>query len=59
MTHVPWSPDLELPAQLGPAANSYAAHNPAGFREARPDIDVNSVLSPAGVNAVNLAETSC
>ncbi len=52
-------PDLELPAQMGPAANSYAAYILAGFREARPDIDVNSVLSPAGVTAVDLAETLC
>ncbi len=52
-------PDLELPAQLGPAANSYTAYILAGFREARPDIDVNSVLSPAGVKAVDRAETAC
>lgn len=52
-------PDIELPAVLGPAANSYTAYILAGFREARPDIDVDSVLSTAGVNAVNLAETSC
>ena len=52
-------PDLELPAQLGPAANSYTAYILAGFREARPDIDVNSVLSPAGIAAVDKAETVC
>jgi hypothetical protein len=52
-------PDIELPAALGSAANSYAAYILAGFREARPDINVNSVLSPAGINALNLAETSC
>lgn len=52
-------PDIELPAALGPAANSYAAYILAGFREARPDIDVTSVLSPDGVHAVNLAATSC
>ncbi len=52
-------PDLELPAQLGPAANSYTAYILAGFREARPDIDVDSVLSPAGIAAVDKAETVC
>lgn len=52
-------PDLELPEQLGPAANSYTAYILAGFREARPDIDVNSVLSPAGLAAVGEAETLC
>ncbi|MCV7227949.1 alpha/beta hydrolase family protein [Mycolicibacterium komossense] len=52
-------PDLELPAELGPAANSYTAYILAGFREARPDIDVDSVLSQAGVHAVDRAETVC
>lgn len=52
-------PDLALPAQLGPAANSYTAYILAGFREANPDIDVDSVLSPAGLEAVAKAETIC
>ncbi|CAA0102168.1 Uncharacterised protein [Mycolicibacterium vanbaalenii] len=52
-------PDLELPRQLGPAANSYTAYILAGFREARPDIDVNRVLTPLGVDAVDKAETVC
>lgn len=52
-------PDLALPVQLGPAANSYTAYILAGFREARPDIDVNSVLTPAGRAAVDMAETVC
>ena len=52
-------PDLQLPAELGPAANSYTAYILAGFREARPDIDVDSVLTPAGVSAVDKAETLC
>ena len=52
-------PDLQLPAELGRAANSYTAYILAGFREARPDIDVNSVLTRAGVEAVDKAETVC
>ncbi|MBU8809704.1 alpha/beta hydrolase family protein [Mycolicibacterium goodii] len=52
-------PDMALPPDLGPAANSYTAYILAGFREARPDIDVNSVLTPAGLDAVAKAETLC
>ncbi|WP_374193340.1 alpha/beta hydrolase family protein [Mycolicibacterium sp. S2-37] len=52
-------PDMTLPPQLGPVANSYAAYILAGFREARPDLDVDSVLSPLGLEAVAKAETLC
>ena len=52
-------PDMALPPNLGPAANSYTAYILAGFRDARPDIDVNSVLTPAGRNGVDKAETLC
>lgn len=52
-------PDMVLPPNLGPAANSYTGYILAGFREANPDIDVNSVLTPAGLDAVNKAETLC
>ncbi len=52
-------PDLALPAELGPAANSYTAYILAGFRDARPDIDVDSVLTPAGRAAVDKGETVC
>ncbi|MGV0742013.1 alpha/beta hydrolase family protein [Mycolicibacterium sp. XJ870] len=52
-------PDMALPPNLGPAANSYTGYILAGFREARPDIDVNSVLTTAGVDAVDKAETFC
>ena len=52
-------PDMELPEELGPAATSYTAYILAGFREARPDIAVDSVLSPAGRSAVVRAETEC
>jgi hypothetical protein len=52
-------PDMALPAGTGPAANSYTAYILAGLRDARPDIDVNSVLTPAGLDAVAKAETLC
>lgn len=52
-------PDLELPAQLGPAANSYSAYILAGVSEANPDLDIDSVLTPAGRTAVHDAETMC
>ncbi|MDF1898711.1 alpha/beta hydrolase family protein [Mycolicibacterium smegmatis] len=52
-------PDMALPPNLGPAANSYTGYILAGFREARPDIDVDSVLTPAGLDAVAKAETLC
>lgn len=52
-------PDMALPPQLGPVANSYAAYILAGFREARPDLDVDSVLSARGLDAVAKAETLC
>lgn len=52
-------PEMALPPGLGPAANSYAAYILAGFREARPDLDVDSVLTPQGLEAAELAETLC
>lgn len=51
-------PDFVLP-ELGPIANAYTAYILAALREARPDLDVNRVLSPAGLNAANRAETVC
>ncbi|WP_193043993.1 alpha/beta hydrolase family protein [Mycolicibacterium baixiangningiae] len=53
------APDMALPPALGPAANSYAAYILAAFREARPDLGVDSVLSPQGLDAATLAETLC
>lgn len=52
-------PDMLLPPNLGPAANSYTGYILAGLREARPDLDIDSVLTPAGLDAVNKAETLC
>ena len=51
-------PDLLLP-ELGPIANAYTAYILAALREARPDLNINSVLSPAGLNAAARAETVC
>lgn len=51
-------PELHLP-ELGPVANAYTAYIIAALREARPDLDVNSVLSPAGLDAAARAETVC
>ncbi|BBY16768.1 lipase [Mycolicibacterium litorale] len=52
-------PDMALPPELGSAANSYAAYIVAGLREARPDLNVDSVLSAQGREAADLAETLC
>ncbi|MGW0160327.1 alpha/beta hydrolase family protein [Mycobacterium sp. NPDC003323] len=51
-------PDLTLP-ELGPVANAYTAYIIAALREARPDLDINGVLSPAGLHAAARAETVC
>jgi len=51
-------PELQLP-ELGPVANAYTAYIIAALREARPDLDVNRVLSAAGLNAAARAETVC
>ncbi|MGK2870148.1 MAG: alpha/beta hydrolase family protein [Mycobacterium sp.] len=51
-------PELQLP-ELGPVANAYTAYIIAALREARPDLDINAVLSPAGLNAAQRAETVC
>ena len=51
-------PALQLP-ELGPVANAYTAYILAAFREARPDLDINSVLTPEGLAAADRAETVC
>ncbi|MEC9322249.1 MAG: prolyl oligopeptidase family serine peptidase [Actinomycetota bacterium] len=51
-------PALELP-ELGPVANAYTAYILAAFREARPDLDINSVLTAEGLAAAERAETVC
>lgn len=52
-------PDMTLPPGLGSKANAYSAYILAAFRDARPDLDVNSVLSPAGRKAADDAATMC
>ena len=51
-------PAPQLP-ELGPVANAYTAYILAAFREARPDLDINSVLTPEGLMAAERAETVC
>jgi Prolyl oligopeptidase family/Secretory lipase len=51
-------PDFVVP-ELAPIANAYAAYIIAGLREARPDLGIDSVLSPAGLDAAARAETVC
>lgn len=51
-------PDLQLP-ELGPIANAYTAYIAAALRDARPDLYIDSALSPAGLHATNRAETLC
>lgn len=51
-------PELQLP-ELGPVANAYTAYILAAFREARPDLDVDSVLTAEGLAAADRAETVC
>lgn len=52
-------PQMALPPNLGPAANSYTAYILAGLRDARPDLDIDSVLTPAGRDAVHKAQSLC
>ncbi len=52
-------PDMVVPPNLDPVANAYAAYIVAALREARPDLDLNRVLTPAGRAAADRAETVC
>ncbi|WP_448421995.1 alpha/beta hydrolase family protein [Mycolicibacterium sp. XJ1819] len=51
-------PDMTLPPDLGPAANSYAAYILAALRDAL-DVQIDTALSDAGRQAATLAETLC
>jgi acetyl esterase/lipase len=51
-------PDLKT-GPMPPATISYTAFILAGLREARPDIGVDSVLTPTGRELVDRAETLC
>lgn len=52
-------PDMDVPADLAPVANAYTAYILASLREARPQLDVDRVLTPAGRDAARAAETLC
>lgn len=52
-------PDMAVPPELGPVATAYASYIVAALRDARPDLDIDSVLSPAGRTAADQAETLC
>ncbi|MFC7676498.1 alpha/beta hydrolase family protein [Mycolicibacterium sp. GCM10028919] len=52
-------PDMVLPPELGSVASAYSAYILAAFREARPDLDVDAVLSAEGRDAVAKAEVAC
>lgn len=51
----PSSPPVPLPGTL----SAYLLYTLAGFREARPDLDVDSVLTDEGRRMVDTAETTC
>ncbi|MGO1948669.1 MAG: alpha/beta hydrolase [Mycobacteriaceae bacterium] len=55
LTGSPSFPPVPLPTGL----NVYTAYILAGFREAHPGIDLNSVLSDEGRRIADMAETSC
>lgn len=52
-------PQMVTPPELGPVANAYTAYIVAALREARPELDLDAVLTPAGRVAVDQAETQC
>ncbi|CAN5282693.1 prolyl oligopeptidase family serine peptidase [soil metagenome] len=51
-------PDFVLP-EVGPAANVYTAYILAGLRDARPDLDLDSILTPAGLDATVRSQSVC
>ncbi|MBV5244515.1 prolyl oligopeptidase family serine peptidase [Mycolicibacterium sp. PAM1] len=52
-------PDMTVPPELGPMGSAYTAYIVAALREARPDLDIDRVLTPAGREAADRAETLC
>lgn len=52
-------PAMAVPPELGPMASAYTAYIVAALREARPDLDLDRVLTPAGRSAADDAETLC
>jgi len=51
-------PDMTLP-DVGPVAAAYTAYIVAALRDARPDLNLDSVLTSAGSAAAKKAETLC
>lgn len=47
------------PVPLGGSINAYLAYSIAGFRDAHPEIDVDSALTDEGRRIADAAETSC
>lgn len=52
-------PDMVVPAELGPMISVYTAYIVAALRDARPDLDLDQVLTQAGESAADEAETVC
>lgn len=52
-------PQMTVPPNLDPIANAYAAYIVAALREARPDLNLDSALTPAGRAAADRAESVC
>jgi hypothetical protein len=52
-------PNMPVPPNLDSIANAYTAYIAAALREARPDLDINEALTPAGRAAADKAETLC
>lgn len=51
-------PDMPAP-DLAPIANAYTAYIAAALREAAPELNLDGVLTPAGLAAAEQAETMC
>ncbi|CAN5324922.1 prolyl oligopeptidase family serine peptidase [soil metagenome] len=51
-------PDFAI-SDVGPYASAYTAYILAGLRSARPDLGIDTVLSPAGLDAVGRVKTVC
>lgn len=52
-------PGMAVPPELGPMANAYTAYIIAALREARPDLGLEQILTPAGSSAADRAEKLC
>lgn len=52
-------PEMTVPGNLAPVANAYTAYILAALADARPDLGLDEVLTPAGRAAVARAETVC